>query len=151
MAVVYLVEGGDYEQRCVVGIYTTREAALATGVEGRGDVSLMGLDDVDVLDIPCWWDVSYSLGALGRGHHRWQARSWGDAGRGNQTLCWLQWPDTRIPRNDRVDIEVWAPSKREAIEKGKSQLRGATVPIHVYNGQDHPPPWRQIGEGIPYP
>lgn len=150
MGHVYLVEDGDYEDRHVVAICTSRETALSF----RGSVTVFGLDDADISNVACWWHVSYLPGKVGVGYHKWTAVSWNDAGDNVRSPRWLQWEQGKnMPEDGRVDIASWACSKNDAILDAKSILKGTTVPVWVYDWKTHgsTQPWRQKGTGVPYP
>ena len=148
MTDIYLVETGEYEERYLVGIYSTREAALDAGVEVR----IMGLDDAPI-ESPHWWRTSYFpkvSAENNRGRH-WMASTYHEADDRTPEPVWLQWSSLgKMPPEGRVDLDVWATSEAEAIEQAKSELKEATVAINTYSAGDASNPWRKTGEGIPY-
>ena len=153
MTHVYVAESGDYEQRGIDGIYSSREKALEAYPNSA--ITIYALDDADISLVPCVWEVSYLPEAIPSGKHRWKASRTGLASKVDEEVTWLKWnlQNPTYPINGEVRVEIWAATKDEAIAGARTKIRGLTIPIVTYDWVHHGAvnPWRRTGEGVALP
>ena len=143
---VYLVEEGEYSDRYVMAICSSRGKALELFPDG--DVRVMGMDDEPVGNVMCWWEVNLYP------PDKWTAKTYHDAGVKHTEPIWHKWPLPHSqanwePENGRIDINVLADSEESAINMAKEKLDEKEVRIvkRTHGGID---PWVDDGYGVPY-
>jgi hypothetical protein len=138
---VYVVEEGDYEQRCVVGVFSSRELALASW---GSDITVYRLDGGEVT-APTWWHVSCNLQSL-----EWVAQTYRDASELKESVASIAtWPAFRNNHgypDGRLDIRIFTTNADEAIRLAKTAVLGKTVPVSSCTGPSVQHMWQPAGE-----